>query len=134
MNESLRLLSLLAFRQTRRNHTKSKIFLLTWGKRATARLVAHGRFDILHVITFFLVLFCWIFFQRQMASRGEALIAVKDFGEKGRGVVALKNFSRGDLIEEAHCIYFPKEEVDLTNKTILKEYTFVAGSSFFFLV
>ena len=77
----------------------------------------------------FLLFFCCFllgFFQR-MASRGEALIAVKDFGEKGRGVVALRNFSRGDLIEEAHCIYFPKEEVDLSNKTILKEYTFVAG-------
>uniref|UniRef100_A0A7S4KGG1 SET domain-containing protein n=1 Tax=Paramoeba aestuarina TaxID=180227 RepID=A0A7S4KGG1_9EUKA len=56
-----------------------------------------------------------------------ALIGVKDFGEKGRGVVALKNFSRGDLVEEAHCIYFPKNEVELANRTTLREYTFVAG-------
>ena len=54
-------------------------------------------------------------------------LAVKDFGAKGRGVVALRPFSRGELVEDACCIYFPKNEVELTNQTQLKEYTFIAG-------
>ena len=55
-------------------------------------------------------------------------VEVKDFGEKGRGLVSKKRFQRGDLVEESHCIYIPSSQVHVVNSTVLYEYVFNWGS------
>ena len=54
-------------------------------------------------------------------------VKVKDFGVKGRGLIAKKMFQRGDLVEEAHCIFFPESQVEAANSTALSDYTFKWG-------
>lgn len=56
------------------------------------------------------------------------MLGVVDFGgSRGRGVVALRSFNRGDLVETAHCIYIERDQVDLANSIVLREYTFTCG-------
>jgi tRNA-specific adenosine deaminase 3 len=44
---------------------------------------------------------------------------------KGRGVFAKQAYTRGALVESAHCIYFPKEQAAVANATELNNYTFL---------
>ncbi len=51
-------------------------------------------------------------------------IAVRDVKRKGRGVFALKNFKRGELIEICPALIIPKRQADNVMKSKLEHYAF----------
>lgn len=51
-------------------------------------------------------------------------IAIKRFGPKGRGVVALRNFKKGELIEDCPTIVVNSRERKHCEKTILNYYIY----------
>jgi uncharacterized protein len=54
-------------------------------------------------------------------------IIVKNTEKYGRGVFALRNMKKGELIEEAHVIVIPITEWKLMRKSILSNYVFRWG-------
>lgn len=56
-------------------------------------------------------------------------VIVKDTGKYGRGVFAIRPFSKGELIEAAPVIYMPQSERKYVKKTKLLEYFFNWGES-----
>jgi len=54
-------------------------------------------------------------------------IIVKNTGKYGRGIFALRNIKKGELIEEAHVIVIPITEWKLMRKSILSNYVFRWG-------
>jgi SET domain-containing protein len=54
----------------------------------------------------------------------EEFLEVRQTKEKGRGVFAGKDFSKGDLIERAPIIKLPDPEWESLEKTALREYYF----------
>jgi hypothetical protein len=52
---------------------------------------------------------------------------VKNTGKYGRGIFALRNIKKGELIEEAHVIVIPISEWKLIRKSILSNYVFHWG-------
>lgn len=51
-------------------------------------------------------------------------IEVRNAGKKGRGVFALKNFSKGELIEKCPVIPLSETDSQLANKTHLHNYLY----------
>jgi len=54
----------------------------------------------------------------------EQTIAVKSTNKKGRGVFALKNFKKGDIVERCPIIYLSLKERQHCEKTILANYMY----------
>jgi uncharacterized protein len=54
-------------------------------------------------------------------------IIVKNTGKYGRGIFALRNIKKGELIEVAHVIVIPITEWKLIRKSILSNYVFRWG-------
>ena len=56
-----------------------------------------------------------------------SMIAIADCRPKGRGVVALRAFREGELIERAHIVLIPHAQLEHLEKTILSYYAFSWG-------
>ena len=61
-------------------------------------------------------------------------IYIKEVAGKGRGVFAVRDFKRGELVETAPVITFPVKDVDLIDETALADYYYKWGDEHFALV
>jgi uncharacterized protein len=61
-------------------------------------------------------------------------ICIREVAGKGRGVFALKDFKRGELVESAPVILFPAKDVDLIDETALADYYYKWSDTHFALV
>lgn len=56
-------------------------------------------------------------------------VIVKKIRGKGRGVVAISNFNKGEIVEQSPILFISKDETELyTNKTVIKNYCFDCGN------
>jgi SET domain-containing protein len=54
-----------------------------------------------------------------------AQLAVRDFGSRGRGIVALEDIEPGRLVERSPVLIIPSEERHIVDKTIIFTYVFM---------
>src|ERR1700712_3874447 len=65
---------------------------------------------------------------RQAPSPASAIrvqLAVRDFGIRGRGIVALEDLEPGRLVERSPVLIIPSEERAVVDKTIIFTYVFM---------
>jgi uncharacterized protein len=58
-----------------------------------------------------------------IASRG--LLAITDFGARGRGVVALKDLASGQLVERSPVLIIPSRDRPVVDNTVIFTYVFM---------
>jgi SET domain-containing protein len=61
-------------------------------------------------------------------------ICIGEVAGKGRGVFAVRDFKRGELVEAAPVILFPAKDVDLIDETALADYYYKWGDAHYALV
>jgi SET domain-containing protein len=59
------------------------------------------------------------------AATVRAQLAVKDFGIRGRGIVALEDIEPGRLVERSPVLIIPSEERPVVDRTIIFTYVFM---------
>lgn len=59
------------------------------------------------------------------AAAVRARLAVRDFGSRGRGIVALQDIERGRLVERSPVLIVPSEQRLVVDKTIIFTYVFM---------
>jgi SET domain-containing protein len=59
-----------------------------------------------------------------MAIKVPIKIIVKNIGKKGRGVFAVRNIKKGEIVEVCPVIVVPKSQEKLLRKTLLDDYCF----------
>jgi uncharacterized protein len=60
-----------------------------------------------------------------MATVARAPLAVRDFGARGRGIVALEDFEAGRLIERSPVLIIPPDQRPVVDQTIIFTYVFM---------
>ena len=63
--------------------------------------------------------------ERQPLVTERGPLGIRDFGLRGRGVVALKRFSKGELIEQSPVLIIPSQDRELTDQTVIFTYVFM---------
>jgi hypothetical protein len=59
------------------------------------------------------------------ASPTRVQLAVRDFGVRGRGIVALEDLEPGRLVERSPVLIIPSEERSVVDKTVIFTYVFM---------
>lgn len=63
--------------------------------------------------------------ERALPLASRAPLAVADFGDRGRGIVALENIQHGQLIERSPVLIIPADQRPVVDDTVIFTYVFM---------